>query len=151
MCIEDFLSHLKAVRQRGHGYVAHCPAHDDRSPSLSIHEGDKGILVRCWAGCTLEAICTAVGIRTTDLFFESLTGDPRQRREAARQREAQRRQREAERYRTGLQIDARREAEYFIRSRRGLEISQWSDQRLNDEMSVMADAYILLDSETRDV
>jgi hypothetical protein len=27
------------------------PAHDDQTPSLSIRQGDKGILVKCFAGC----------------------------------------------------------------------------------------------------
>ena len=28
-----------------------CPAHADRTPSLSIRQGDRGILVKCFAGC----------------------------------------------------------------------------------------------------
>ena len=36
-------------------WKARCPAHNDRSPSLSIREGDDGrVLVLCRAGCSLQ-------------------------------------------------------------------------------------------------
>ena len=35
------------------GYVACCPAHEDRSPSLSLRDADDGrVLVHCHAGCS---------------------------------------------------------------------------------------------------
>src|SRR3954454_22262543 len=41
----------------GRDFVAHCPAHDDRSPSLSIKDSKDGrILVKCHAGCTQRAV-----------------------------------------------------------------------------------------------
>jgi putative DNA primase/helicase len=44
-------------RQVGSGWVARCPAHDDRLPSLSLSEGKSGIvLVHCHAGCTQEQV-----------------------------------------------------------------------------------------------
>src|SRR3546814_13534960 len=33
-----------------------CPAHADRTPSLSIRQGDRGILVTCFAGCDREDV-----------------------------------------------------------------------------------------------
>lgn len=48
-----------------------CPAHDDRSPSLHVTEADDGrILLRCFAGCTLDQIIGAIGVRTAELFPE---------------------------------------------------------------------------------
>ena len=38
-------------RKAGLGWIARCPAHDDREPSLSIREADCKVLVRCHAGC----------------------------------------------------------------------------------------------------
>ncbi len=39
-------------RKAGGGWSARCPAHDDRTPSLSLHDsGDGEVLVRCHAGC----------------------------------------------------------------------------------------------------
>ena len=44
---------VKALGGRtvGSGWMAHCPAHDDRVPSLSICESNGKILLRCHAGC----------------------------------------------------------------------------------------------------
>src|SRR3546814_4107831 len=41
-----------------HGRTAMClcPAHADRTPSLSIRQGDRGILVTCFAGCDRDAV-----------------------------------------------------------------------------------------------
>ena len=53
----------------GGGWLACCPAHDDRKPSLSIDSGDDGrVLLHCHAGCEVEAVCAALGITTADLF-----------------------------------------------------------------------------------
>jgi hypothetical protein len=39
------------------GAMCHCPAHDDRSPSLSVRVGEKALLFNCFAGCdTLDVI-----------------------------------------------------------------------------------------------
>src|SRR3546814_14119935 len=54
-----------------------CPAHDDRTPSLSITLGKRAILVHCFAGCANEAVIEAMaghGIRIADLFDG--TSDP---------------------------------------------------------------------------
>ena len=39
-------------RRAGGGWMARCPAHDDREPSLSLRVADDGkLLIRCHAGC----------------------------------------------------------------------------------------------------
>lgn len=47
------LARLDAVKPTGPGrWLARCPAHEDRSPSLSIRELDDGrTFVHCFAGC----------------------------------------------------------------------------------------------------
>lgn len=40
----------------GNVAMVRCPAHDDREPSLSLRQGDRGILVTCFAGCTREDV-----------------------------------------------------------------------------------------------
>lgn len=60
-----------AVNKHDQCWSACCPAHSDKSPSLSValtHDGK--ILLKCWAGCGYAEICAAVGIEPTDLFPE---------------------------------------------------------------------------------
>lgn len=147
MTTTDFLSQLDHVRQRGSRWSACCPAHADNTPSLSIFEGERGLLVKCWAGCSLTEICASLGIKQRDLFFDALDADPSRRREVAQQRERQRKQEVTEAQRHGRRIDALREADYHIRSRRGIDISGWTDQQLDDELTLLADAYVLLATE----
>ena len=48
-------------RKASGGWTARCPAHDDRTPSLSIRDGDdKKVLVRCHAGCDQERVIAAL-------------------------------------------------------------------------------------------
>jgi hypothetical protein len=70
----ELLSRLDGVRSRGTGkWSALCIAHQDNNPSLSISEGERGLLVKCWAGCTLYDITAALGIEIKDLFFDAPT------------------------------------------------------------------------------
>jgi hypothetical protein len=57
------------ARRSGDGWSARCPAHEDRNPSLSIHERDGKILIHCHASCTPEKVCAAIGIGLRDLFL----------------------------------------------------------------------------------
>ena len=51
-------------------YVARCPAHDDRKPSLSITDAKDGkVLVHCHAGCDQEHVIAA--LRTRGLWKEN--------------------------------------------------------------------------------
>jgi len=48
-------------RKFGEGWVAHCPAHEDSRPSLSLRERPDGkVLVHCFAGCTQDAVLEAL-------------------------------------------------------------------------------------------
>ena len=56
----------------GRGWTAQCPAHDDRKPSLSIAEGEDGrVLLKCFACCTTNSICDALGLRVAELFSDA--------------------------------------------------------------------------------
>jgi putative DNA primase/helicase len=67
--IDSVLDSLDAVAQSAHGYVARCPAHDDRRLSLSIDETANGIvLIHCHAGCSCKEVVAAIGLRKSDLF-----------------------------------------------------------------------------------
>lgn len=72
MTIADFLTRLDGVRSRGTGrWSARCPSHQDKCPSLSVQEGDRGLLVHCFAGCTVEEVTAAVNLRVSDLFTDT--------------------------------------------------------------------------------
>lgn len=66
------LARLDRVRRVGAGkWVARCPAHDDRGPSLSIAEtADGRVLVHCFGGCETLDVLGAVGLDFSALFSE---------------------------------------------------------------------------------
>ena len=67
----------------GATWMARCPAHDDRSPSLSISSGKDGkVLVRCHAGCDqrdLIAVLQARGLWQTTGRALVIARNPRRR------------------------------------------------------------------------
>lgn len=72
MKLDIFLSRLQKVRKNGNDYVACCPAHEDKSPSLTIAEKEDGrILVHCFAGCSADEVVGAVGLELKDLMPET--------------------------------------------------------------------------------
>jgi hypothetical protein len=70
MSAELILARLERVRQRAPSqWSASCPAHSDKSPSLSIRETPDGrVLMHCFGGCTADEICGAIGLELTALF-----------------------------------------------------------------------------------
>lgn len=69
MSPDILLARLEGVRKSGRGWVAKCPAHSDKTASLSICEGDNGtVLIHDFAGCTPHDVMTAVGLALGDLF-----------------------------------------------------------------------------------
>ena len=50
--------------------MARCPCHDDRKQSLSIGAGEKGVVLKCQAGCDTQDIIARVGLKARDLFYE---------------------------------------------------------------------------------
>jgi 5S rRNA maturation endonuclease (ribonuclease M5) len=67
--VEAVLDQLERVTKNGAGWMARCPSHEDRNPSLSVTEGDDGrVLVHCHSGCTLEQVLAALGLEQRDLY-----------------------------------------------------------------------------------
>ena len=58
----DILPQLQKVKRSGRGWTAQCPAHPDKRPSFSIADGDRGVLMHCFAGCSIERIKAALGL-----------------------------------------------------------------------------------------
>lgn len=70
--IDNLISRLRKVKRTGNGqFIACCPAHNDRSPSLSIREVEDGrVLLNCLAGCATEDVLSAVGLDFKDISPE---------------------------------------------------------------------------------
>src|SRR6185503_21138860 len=73
--IERVLRELPYKHQSGDRWIACCPAHDDKDPSLSINEGDdQRVLIHCHAGCSLEQILSKLRLQMHDLFPQDNNG-----------------------------------------------------------------------------
>ncbi|MGI8830855.1 MAG: AAA family ATPase, partial [Candidatus Limnocylindria bacterium] len=82
--VARLLGKLDGIRRSGTGWMARCPAHEDRQASLSVTAGDDGrALLYCHAGCAVEAVTGAAGIATADLFEPRETPPPPARRSTA--------------------------------------------------------------------
>lgn len=60
--MEQALALTRSLGGRWHGShgMAHCPAHDDRTPSLAINERDGKVLFCCHAGCSQSDVLAAL-------------------------------------------------------------------------------------------
>jgi hypothetical protein len=67
---ERILERLDGVRPNGKArWIAQCPAHQDKTSSLSIREVEDGrVLLHCFGGCTTDAVLAAAGLELKDLF-----------------------------------------------------------------------------------
>ena len=71
--LDVLLNSLDKVSAKGADrWIACCPAHTDRSPSLSIRYIDEKILIHCFAGCDVSDIVSSIGLTLTDLMPEKI-------------------------------------------------------------------------------
>ena len=79
--VNNLLSRLDKVRQSGpDSWMACCPAHEDKSASLSIRHADDKTLIHCFAGCSVQEVVDAIGLEISDLFPPSESfGKPERR------------------------------------------------------------------------
>ena len=70
----DVLDRLEQVTGGVGKWMACCPAHNDKSPSLAVSEGDDRVLVHCFAGCDTTDVTAAIGLNVADLFYKKLAG-----------------------------------------------------------------------------
>lgn len=70
MSADNLIARLAGIRRTGHGrWVAKCPSHADKRPSLSVRELDDGtVLVNCFAGCGAAEVLDACGLGYDALF-----------------------------------------------------------------------------------
>ena len=69
--LDALLRRFEGVKEHNGYFMALCPAHHDRDPSLSISQADDGrVLIKCHAGCATESVVEAIGREMSDLFDE---------------------------------------------------------------------------------
>ena len=68
--INNLLNRLNKVKRTSNNqYIACCPAHEDKTPSLSITDkGDGKILINCYAGCGVEDVLDSIGMSFDDIM-----------------------------------------------------------------------------------
>jgi putative DNA primase/helicase len=69
------LAHALGGKRSGRDWMAKCPAHDERTASLSIRQGNAGPLVHCFAGCPQRDVLEALARR--GLWFSPSRLSPR--------------------------------------------------------------------------
>lgn len=69
---DDVLKRLQGVLNKGNGqYMAICPCHNDKKASLAVCDGEKGVVLKCLAGCNTEEIVETLGFKMSELFNEN--------------------------------------------------------------------------------
>ena len=85
MNADVLLARLESVRPAGDGrWYARCPAHDDKSPSLSIRDTGEKVLIHCFTGCDPEDVLHAVGLEWKDIYPDRWECAQKRPNEAAR-------------------------------------------------------------------
>ena len=85
MSAEDIVTRLDGVKPTGAGrWIAKCPAHEDKSPSLAVKsEGDGRALIFGHAGCSALQVLEAIGL-TWNALFPPRSSDPNAKRRFAK-------------------------------------------------------------------
>lgn len=69
MDVDEVCARLENVKVLPSGRSARCPAHADRISSLMVNTGrDGGVVMKCHAGCPIEAVVGAIGLTMADLM-----------------------------------------------------------------------------------
>ncbi len=72
---KKILSYFQVKSSHGNKSQCICPAHNDKQASLTITEGGVSALLYCHAGCRIENILQAVGLKKSDLFYQERRSD----------------------------------------------------------------------------
>ncbi len=77
MEIGNILNKLQKVKVLADkSYMASCPSHPDKIPSLHISQKGDNILIKCQAGCKTEDIVKELGLEMADLFTDKKESKP---------------------------------------------------------------------------
>lgn len=69
--LEEILNHLDKVKKTASGYIACCPVHNDRNPSMSVTEKDGVVLMHCFScGANGLDVANSLQISPSALFTD---------------------------------------------------------------------------------
>ena len=66
----SFCSKLFKIKKTSNGIEALCPAHEDKSPSLTASFTKDKILFKCQAGCSFDKVVSALGMEQSQFFAQ---------------------------------------------------------------------------------
>ena len=71
LTVQELSGRFAGVSWRGkNSFQAKCPCHDDRQASLTVSEGEKGLVLYCHSGCQTEDILKKIGLSFSDIMPE---------------------------------------------------------------------------------
>lgn len=122
MNIEILLARLDGVKAQGAAkWIAKCPAHEDKTPSLSLAELKSGmILLHCHAGCSALDVVQSVGLELADLYPDGPLGEIKGYQTLKREMDRKRFQQQSEEAKVDAELMA---AAADIRATRGERLS----------------------------
>lgn len=153
MELVELLPLLSNLHRTTRGFLASCPAHDDRHPSLVVTEAGDRILVHCRAGCNTREVLSALGLNYSDLFLDHNKPNRTTHRNGPRQpgrlplfnwnwrNQCAELERE-------VQV-TREHAEAMLAATQGLDVSILTDLEFDEVMDYVATAYSWLDRSER--
>ncbi len=69
----QILNKLSGVKKTAGSHMAKCPAHEDKTASLSIKTVEDGkTILHCFAGCSTDDILTKIGLTFADLYDDAI-------------------------------------------------------------------------------
>ena len=70
MTYDEVLTHFQVKKRQQDKAQCKCPAHDDRQASLTVTNGRDSVLIHCHAGCDIDNVLSAAGLKKSDLFYQ---------------------------------------------------------------------------------
>lgn len=72
MTYDEILTYFQVDRRYQDKAQCRCPAHDDRHASLTVTRRNGSVLVHCHAGCSIDNVLSAAGLKKSDLFYQKM-------------------------------------------------------------------------------
>lgn len=143
--IDDVLSKLRKVKRRGSGrWLACCPVHNDKTPSLSIRDDNGTILIHCF-GCGASGVdvCGAIGVDVNALFPESdyLGYSAEDYKKNAKNRSGL----SAAQVLESLRFNSAVVAQHLLRVKKNIEVNQEDVERFDHAIYAISTAYEYID------